>query len=157
MYRFSFFALLFALTLTACTEGDTTTVETTDPDVTTVDPVTPAMPDTMAAPMMDDVTAQGTLDAVQAAGGLTDLAPATAVANIDAWIAKLDGMDGTDGVVDGLQTLKTQLTTTPLDGNAIGQTLMSLGEQTTAVAGDDASLSQLGSALTSAGETLTGM
>ena len=153
--RFSFFALLLAFTLTACTEADTTTVETTEPDVTVVDPVEPMETDDV---MLDDeVTAQSTLDAVTAAGGLTDLAPGAAVANIDAWIAKLDGMDGTSGVVDGLRTLKTQLTAETLDGNAIGETLMSLGEQTTAVAGDNEALGTLGGALTSAGETLTGM
>ena len=147
---------LALLPLAACADADDT-VATDDVDVVAVEPVTEPMDDpAMADPMADDVTAQGTLDAVQSAGGLTNMAPTAAVANIDAWIAKLDGMDAAAPVVDGLQTLKGQLTATPLDGAAIGATLVMLGDQTTAAAGDDTSLQQLGQALTSAGNTLQG-
>lgn len=150
------FALALALPLAGCGDGET--VDATDTDVVAVDPVVeddPMADDTM----MDEapeVTAQGTLDAVQEAGGLTSLAPGAAVANIDGWIAALDGNEAAAPVVENLQTLKTQLTTDPLDGSAIGATLVALGEQTVAAAGGDAALEQLGSALTSAGQTLTG-
>ena len=107
--------------------------------------------------MADDaVTAQGTLDAVTAAGGLTALAPGAAVSNIDGWIAQLAGNEAFAPTVEGLETLKTQLTTDPLDGAAIGQTLSMLGEQTTAAAGGDGALEQLGSALSAAGAQLSG-
>lgn len=147
----SLFVLALALPLAAC--GGDEAAETPDVDVIEVDPVVED------DPMMDDapeVTAQGTLDAVQDAGGLTSLAPGAAVANIDGWIAQLEGNADAAPVVENLQTLKTQLTTDPLDGAAIGATLMTLGEQTTAAAGGDTALEQLGAALTSAGETLTG-
>ena len=160
--------LLFALALlplAACGDADDTVVADADDvavvtddavmgdDVLINDDV--ALDDAgMAA--ADDVTAEGTIDAAVAAGGLTSLAPDAAVANIDAWIAKLTGVDGAEGVVDGLGTLKTQLTTDPLDGAAIGATLSSLGEQTTAAAGGDAALESLGRTLSEAGNTLQG-
>ena len=154
--------LLFALALlplAACGDADDT-VATDDVAVVTDDAVMGddalinddvTMDDASA-----DVTAEGTIDAAVDAGGLTSIAPATAVANIDAWIAKLTGVEGAEGVVDGLGTLKTQLTTDPLDGAAIGATLASLGDQTTAAAGGDAALESLGRTLTEAGNTLMG-
>lgn len=150
MKYLSLFALALVLPLAACATDET--AEPVDVDVVEAPVVEPD-------PMMEettDVTAQGTLDAVQEAGGLTSLAPSTAVANIDGWIAQLEGNADAAPVVDNLQMLKTQLTTEPLDGSAIGSTLMTLGEQTVAAAGGDAALEQLGSALTSAGEMLTG-
>lgn len=144
-------ALALALPLAAC--GGDEAAEAPDVDVVAVDPVVED------DPMVDDVpavTAQGTLDAVQEAGGLTSLAPGAAVANIDGWIAQLEGNADAAPVVENLEMLKAQLTTDPLDGAAIGTTLMALGEQTTAAAGGDTALEQLGGALTSAGEMLTG-
>lgn len=149
MKYLSLFALALALPLAAC-GGD----ETADADV-----VVEPDPVVVADPMVDEapeVTAQGTLDAVTEAGGLTALAPGAAVANIDGWIAQLEGNEAFAPTVEGLQTLKTQLTTDPLDGAAIGATLAMLGEQTTAAAGGDAALEQLGDALSSAGATLAG-
>lgn len=161
--RLSLLALALLLPLAACeTEPDTdvadVTVEPADPMATD-----DMMDDDMADdPMMDDpamdsdVTAQGTLDAVPAAG-LTAMAPATAVSNIDSWIAQLDGATFTNAseIRDGLMTLRTQLQADPIDGNAVGETLTNLGNWTTEAAGGDAALSQLGSALTSAGQGLT--
>ncbi len=110
------------------------------------------------AMMADPVTAQGTLDAVPAEG-LTAMSPATAIANIDNWIAQLDGADfeNADEIRDGLMTLKDQLQTTPLDGSAIGETLTNLGTWTVQSAGADAALTNLGQALESAGQSLTSM
>ncbi|OZC03388.1 hypothetical protein [Rubricoccus marinus] len=151
--KISLLALAFVLPLAACADDDTVETTTVD-DVAVVDPVTPA-DDMMTddTTMESDVTAQATLDAVPAEG-LTAMAPGAAVANIDSWIAKLSDVPEASGVVEGLQTLKTQLTTDPLDGAAIGATLSSLGEQTTAAAGGDAALEQLGAALSSAGSSL---
>ena len=149
-------ALALTLPLGACAD-DTTPAD----DAVVVDPVDPVVTDD---PMMDDgmmatdVTAQGTLDAVPA-GGLTEMAPATAVSNIDSWIAQLDGatFENSTEIRQGLMTLKDQLQTTPLDGSAIGATLTDLGNWTEAAAGGDASLTQLGQALASAGQNLTSM
>ena len=73
-----------------------------------------------------------------------------------AWIAKLDGNEAAAPIVEGLKTLKGQLTATPLDGSAIGATLVELGTGTKAAAAGDGSLEQLGEALENAGNTLMG-
>lgn len=153
------FALLLALPLAACAT-DEAEVADDDVDVAVVDDATPA--DDMGDDMADDavvadeaVTAQGTLDAVTAAGGLTQLPAEAAVDNIDAWIAQLTGVEGAEAVVAGLETLKGQLTADELDGAAIGGTLSELGAGTTAAAGDDTALQQLGQALSDAGASLT--
>ena len=156
MTRFSLLAL--ALVFTACA-SETDPVVTDDTDAVVVDPVAPADPmmdDTMTDGMMSDVTAQGTVDAVQSAGGLTSLAPAAAVDNIDGWIAQLQGNPDFAPVVTDLELLKTQITASPIDGSAVGQTLQRLGSATTGAAGGDASLETLGSTLSSAGDQLAG-
>lgn len=149
-------ALALLLPFSACEpEEPATDVDIVETDPVVTDPVDdPMMSDGMMADTTG-VTAQATLDAAQAAGGLTSLAPDAAVANIDSWISTLEGNPDAAPVVENLRTLRTQLTTTPLDGAAIGQTLSTLGEQTTSVAGGDTALEQLGSALSSAGEMLT--
>lgn len=153
---FSLLALGLLLPLAACETEE----PATDVDVVETDPVVtaPAEDPMMSDDMMADttgVTAQATLDAAQAAGGLTSLAPDAAVSNIDGWISKLEGNPDAAPIVENLRTLRTQLTATPIDGAAVGQTLTTLGEQTTSVAGGDAALEQLGSALSSAGQMLT--
>ena len=156
MNRFSLLALALLLPLAACAD-DVDTVDTVDdPNVVVTDPVVddPMMDDDM---MDADVTAQGTVDAVTDAGGLTSLAPTAAVSNIDGWIAQLQGNPDFAPVVTDLEMLKTQLTTDPLDGSAIGQTLQRLGEATTGAAGGDSGLETLGSTLSSAGNELVGM
>ena len=105
-----------------------------------------------------DVTAQSTLDAIDAAGGLTRLAPEAAIENINGWIVRLaNAKEAPAGVVLGLETLKEQLAATPLDGEAVGGTLMDLGEQTAAAAGEDNALTELAQSLTAAGALLRGL
>lgn len=147
--RLSILALAFVLPLAACESEPEPVV--TDPVV--VDPVTP---EPMPMEPTSDVTAQATLDAAQQAGGLTQLAVPAAIDNINAWITKLEGMPEAAGVVEGLRTLETQLQTTPIDGNAVGMTLVELGNETTAAAAGDTALQQLGQALLDAGQMLTG-
>ena len=144
MFRFSLVALTLALALTACAPREQTAME-------------PEPMATQPAGAAGGVTAQATLDAAQNAGGLTSLAPTAAVSNIDSWISRLDGVPAAAPVVANLRTLKSQLQASTLDGMAIGMTLSELGEQTTAAAGGDASLRQLGQALSQAGQALSGM
>lgn len=151
-FRFSLLALLLALPFAAC---ESTPDEPVVDDPIVVDTVEPVdtMPDDTMAP---EVTAEGTVEAVQAAGGLTALSAETAVANIDGWIAQLDGNPDFAPVVGDLQMLRGQLQESPIDGASVGATLQRLGEATTAAAGDNASLQALGSALTEGGNALTG-
>ena len=147
-----------ALGLAACQadEPEAVTVETAP---VVVDPVEPMPADTMV--VADDVTVQGTIDAATANGGVTSIPAAAALANIDGWIAKLDGNADAAPIVENLRTLRTQISASPIDGMAVGQTLTTLGEQTTAAAamgGDQQSaLEALGGALSEAGAALTGM
>lgn len=153
-----FLLLLFAVPFTACESEP----EVDDADTVVVDPVDEPM---MDDPMMDDttmadapeVTAQATVDAVTEAGGLTSLAPGAAVDNIDAWIARLEGNPDFAPVVEDLETLKSQLQASPIDGAAVGATLQSLGAATTEAAAGDGALETLGTTLTDAGNSLAGM
>ncbi|MDT0631660.1 hypothetical protein RQM47_02990 [Rubrivirga sp. S365] len=149
MSRLPLFAL--ALAVAACAPAETDVM--TEPDAGAMPADTAPMP----ADPAGAVTAEGTLDAAQSAGGLTNLAPATAVSNIDGWIARLDGVPSAAPIVANLQTLRSQLQDPVLDGLAIGQTLSTLGEQTSAAADGDVSLEQLGQALSQAGTMLMGM
>lgn len=152
MTRIALFALALALPLAACES---------EPDVPVVEPDDTLVVDDMTADTMmtaaPDVTAQGTVDAVTNAGGLLSLAVPAALDNIDGWIAQLEGNADFAPVVTDLQTLRGQLEADPIDGAAVGQTLLSLGSATTGAAGDDTALQTLGTTLTDAGNQLTGM
>lgn len=158
---------LALLPLAACGDADDATVADSDVDVVTIDPIDePVMNDTLAtddlvtddAAMDSGVTAEATLDAVSAAGGLTSLTPDAAVQNIDAWIVRLSNLDDVPvALIQSLQALKGQLNATPLDGAAIGATLVELGTGTQAAAAGDGSLEQLGEALEAAGNQLQGL
>jgi len=152
--RLSLFLLLaFAVPFTAC-ESEPEVAET---DAVVVDPVDDPMMDDATMDDAPEVTAQATVDAVTEAGGLTNLAPGAAVDNIDAWIARLEGNADFARVVEDLETLKSQLQASPIDGAAVGATLQSLGEATTAAAAGDGALETLGTTLTDAGNSLAGM
>lgn len=153
MTRFPLFLLLALVLPFAACESEP---EVAEPDAVVVDPVDDPM---MDEPMTDapDVTPQGTVDAVTQAGGLTELPMAAALQNIDGWIAQLEGNPDFAPVVSDLEMLRSQLQESPIDGSAVGETLLSLGEATTAAAGGDGALETLGSTLTDAGNQLTGM
>ncbi len=100
---------------------------------------------------------QETVSAVTGAGGdLTALPPAAAVANIDGWISRLEGKDGTYEIVEGLKELKEELTDDDgIDGTAVGTVLNSLGEDIAEM--NNTALAPLSNALTAAGQKLGGM
>lgn len=152
MLRLALLAL-FTLPLAACeTEPDPNEASPYDEGFTegamTDEPV--------VGPVADDVTPESTLEAADMAGGLTQLAVPAAVTNIESWIASLEGTPGAENVVENLRTLRDQLQTTPIDGNAVGMTLIELGNETTSLAAGDTRLERLGSMLTEAGQQLTG-
>lgn len=94
-----------------------------------------------------EVTASGTVAAVEEAGGLLALEPTTAVANIEGWIAKLDGVEGGADIQDMLKTLKEQLTAETIDGSAVAETLTGLSAATEMAGTGDADLEALAGAL----------
>ena len=108
----------------------------------------------MAAPG-EAVTA--TIDAVKSAGGdITALSPDAAVGNINTWIEKLGSMDGTEGVVDGLKSLKTELTSGEIDGSKVSTILSSLAEKTRELGGDNMAVGTIASALDAGAKKLGG-
>lgn len=150
--RLSLLGLALLLPLAAC---ETEEVEPIEAEPVVVDPVAPADP--MTDPMAPDVTVSGTLEAVQGAGGLLELPIDAAVSNIDGWIAQLEGNPDFEPVVADLRALQSELQEPEIDGSAVGQLLVDLGTATTGAAADNAELTQLGEALTAAGNTLMGM
>ena len=100
---------------------------------------------------------QQTMDAVQGAGGdITALAPSTAVSNIDSWISKLEGMDGTDGIVTNLRSLKDELGAANIDGPRVSNLLSELATETRQVGGGNQGVTMLASALDAGAAKLGG-
>jgi hypothetical protein len=74
---------------------------------------------------------------------ITTLSPATATQNIDSWIGKLRGMDGADGMVEQLETLKMELGKPSIDGSAVSDIMMDLSEETRGMANGNNGLETL--------------
>lgn len=152
-----------ALPISAC-GGDEVDTTATVVDTETADPMAadPMATDPMATgTMAGDVTVDQTIAA--AGSDLTMLPVADATANIDGWIATLQGaeFDQAEGIREGLNELKAELTAMPLNGAAIGETLADLGDLTTQSAATASTSSQeglrtLGGALSAAGAKLGG-
>ncbi len=99
-----------------------------------------------------------TVTAVKNVGGdITALPPAAAVSNIDSWIAKLNGIDGTGEVVANLRELKMELSKGNIDGPKVGTLLNALAEDTREIAPNNMALKGLTSALSMGGQKLGGM
>lgn len=145
--------LALALPLAACGNDDAATTETPGSNPGTMAPA-PAPP----APMASDVSVDGTIAA--AGSDITAMPVAAATANIDGWIATLEGERFAE-IRTTLGRLKLDLAAQPIDNAALGATLTSLGEQTTTAAATASSSSQdglrtLGSTLSAAGSRLSG-
>ena len=104
----------------------------------------------------DAPTVQGTIDTLK--GGLTAIPVDAAVANIEGWEAQLGGSSdpAVQSIASQLGELKTALQADSIDGAQVGSLLVSLGQGTTAAAGGDSGLTELGNLLTQAGGSLTG-
>lgn len=149
--------LALALPLAACGNDDAATTETTTTVPEAVPSTTTPSP-APTAPVVSDVTVDGTIAA--AGQDITMMSVPAAVANIDGWIAKLEGERFAE-IRTTLERLKLDLAAQPIDNAALGATLTSLGEQTTASAATASSSSQeglrtLGGALSAAGARLSG-
>lgn len=109
-------------------------------------------------------TVQRDLENTSAAleGGVTTLAPRTAIRVIETWYDTLKNAERDDlnAIANLLAELKDELQADELDGPTIGDLMLRLGEQTTSAAADadDARLSpkleHLGTLLTRAGSAL---
>ncbi len=98
-----------------------------------------------------------TLAAVRAkAVDITTLGVPTATKNIDSWITELRGMDGTDDMIGNLETLKTELGASEIDGERVSEIMFSLAEETRELAGDNKNLAILAYALEAGGWRLEG-
>ncbi len=65
-------------------------------------------------------------------------------------------MDGTDGIVNNLQSLKSELTAGSIDGGKVSNLLSTLATQTREVGQGNAGLSTLASALEAGARKLAG-
>lgn len=102
---------------------------------------------TNAATSGSDFLSQ-TLGAVRsAAGDITTLPASAAVSNINSWIGKLRGMDGTDEIVEDLTELKEQLGAREIDGSEVADLLQDLAEETREIGKGNKSLEVLAYAL----------
>ncbi|NJC25698.1 hypothetical protein [Neolewinella antarctica] len=141
--------LLLAFLAFSCGDNADTTVDDTMADVETTTIVEDNQPDPMIG---------GTIDAVQSTGGdITALPAGAAVSNIDGWISKLSSMDGTDGIVNELQSLKTELTSGNIDGMKVSGILSSLATSTRSMESKAPGLGTIASALQAGADKLGGM
>ena len=102
----------------------------------------------------DTPTVEGTISALE--GGVTSLPLDAALANIQGWQTTLAGSDdpAAQGLSAQLGELAAALQTDPIDSAEVSRLMTSLGEGTTAVAGGDAQLTNLGNLLQQAGGSL---
>lgn len=129
-------------TAPAAEETTTETMETTAPEA--------------PAPMPKSML-ESTVEAVQSVGGdITALPAGAAVSNIEGWIAKLETMDGTEGIVGNLTALKTELTADSIDGAKVSTLLSSLAGQTKELAASAPALGAVAGALQAGADKLGG-
>ena len=89
-------------------------------------------------------------------GDITTLPAGAAVANVDAWIGELGGVDGTDDLVRGLRDLRSELTASSIDGEKVSGILFGLAEETSDLAGGNEAVETIAYALEAGGWRLKG-
>ncbi len=139
-----------AIGLSACAD------ETEDVDDLDLDE-TEQMEDDMDTMGTADVDVGGTISALEA--GVYDMSIDAAVANIDGWIARMEGNPDLANITSNLEELRMELMAPQLDGPRVGELMMELGDQTMAAAEGSAmaeQLNELGDMLSQAGQQLTG-
>lgn len=93
-----------------------------------------------------------TLQAVKSkAADITTLPADAAIDNIDGWLGELRGMDGADGLVENLETLKTELGAGNIDAEKVSDILFDLAEDTRDMADGNKGLETLAYALEAGG------
>ena len=100
---------------------------------------------------------QSTISAVQSAGGdLTALSPDAAVNNINGWVNQLRKVDGTDGMINELNSLRTELQSGNINGSRVSGILSNLASQTRSMSDRAPGLSTLADALEAGANKLAG-
>lgn len=158
------FTLLFSasvvLGLSACTEGgrgegaDTTALNADTTLTNSQDRMGVAQPDSATAPTTISLLRQG----------VRNIALNKAMQNINGWQRRLQQQSGNPALAQintTLDQLKTELQATQLDGPAVGDLLLQLGQQTNQAAQNVSGhhrqqLQQLGQVLSDAGRRLSG-
>jgi hypothetical protein len=105
----------------------------------------------------DDILNQTLQAGKSKMGDITTLSPDAAVGNIDGWIGKLSSMDGTDDMVENLQTLKMELGKGSIDGAKVSDLLMDLSEETRELGDGNSGLETLAYLLEAGAWRLKGM
>ena len=144
-----YFTLTFCMLLfVACagnndaTTGDENRVESEDLDMTDPHPT---------------ATVASTLEAAERHGGdLTAIPLDMATENIDIWINRLRGKDGTEAVIRDLESLRSTLSGSTIDRAAVSALLRSLAEETRKVAGGREDAGRLVEALEAGASRLEG-
>ncbi len=91
------------------------------------------------------------------AADITTLPVGAATENVDGWINELRGMDGADGIVRHLESLKQELSAASIDGEKVSELLFSLADDTRGVADGNPGLQTLAYLLESGGYRLEAM
>lgn len=148
-----------ALAFVACGNNEATTeVEEMEAELEDVGNDVGAMGTAAMDKMAGMTSINETVDAVRNAGGdITAIPAGAALANVDAWIAKLDGVDGAGEVRNGLKELREELTEGEIDGREVGTILNALAEDTRELAPNNAALAGLAQALEAGGQKLGGI
>ncbi|MCX8212618.1 MAG: NAD kinase [Neolewinella sp.] len=150
--------LLATVMMFSCGDAATTTEETTAEETTEVaaPEVSAEVPAEVPAEVSSSILT-ATIDAVTSVGGdLTALPAAAAVSNIESWITKLGTMEGTEGMVADLTSLKTELAAAEIDGGKVSTLLTSLASQTKSMADTAPGLGALAGALQAGADKLGG-
>lgn len=148
--KFLSFLFLATVLLFSCGDSAATTEDTTE--VTTEEVV--LVPEAPATPSMMDKT----VEAVTSVGGdITAFPAGAAVSNIEGWITELQTMDGTDEIVSNLNSLKTELMASSIDGTKVSGILATLADQTRSLSDTAPALATLADILKAGSDKLGGM
>lgn len=147
-----FISLFFLATVLLFSCGDSAaTMEDATTEVVTEEVAVPEVP---ATPSM----LEATVEAVTSVGGdITALPAGAAVSNIEGWITKLQTMEGTEGLVGDLGSLKTELMAGSIDGKKVSGILSSLADQTRSLSAQAPALTTVADVLKAGADKLGGM
>ena len=116
----------------------------------------PLTEDAGGLPGSPTLDAKSVLQTAADAGGLTQIAPTTALRIIDSYRSALAQRVGSEALVEDLDVVRAQLSGGRPDAKVVGEALERLGARTQAASAGDSSYELLGRALSEAGGKLRG-